>query len=846
MNARFTPEELEELISETLDRKAVEGDGPPAHLRARIRSIPKRERAMSSALEAEPPLSKAVVAEAVTSDDNIQDDNSKHSVAIHEPGDGDAMPLPSLGQELPFEEGVGSSLHSFVRLFALVGLLIFIGIFTFEHLPSSKKIGKKKLISSLQRIFQKENPSLPSTKHQWLAKKYKQLRAPDWSKRQKALQKLEDSLVHDAPMFWTVVGALPRMRRDEQLSTLKMLRRSAEKRMKQAPKQAKGVVKVLRNLASSNTPGLHLQVLKTLSVYHRYSLPAIPMLLESLKGKDWRAGEEATHALVRLAPLKPKSVASLIPLLKSKDRAIQRRAAVVLSSIQLPESMLSNILGLLSSEQLQLKLAVIKSLEGTIPEHVALQRALLKALQQASRPQIKEQLLLALGKVHTLSAEQLHVMLALLGTNSQTMRFATVSTLASLQKRSSLVVPALERALNTSSLLQQEFVLHTIAKIGPPAKETLSRVLSLLKGKVPNVRSAACLALGSMRQGTPSVLKALKQVAKTDTDILVRSSALTALGFFRKEIKRVLPVLIDAFSSPDIRVRKAARHALIRASKKSNKHVVAALSRAIQEKRYHYNTKVPTNENAQRNLVRQNIAKTLEGLGSRAKAATPFLLRYLKDPDLGTRYRALIALGQLGGESEKVSRIALEFLKGEHESLRRASISALKYLKVKRLPFASILVAMHREPVERVKRYARRVLKEQIEDFQDVRQLALRALEESERLQFRWLAPIFMASEKNRSSALPIILQRFSTSGAHTQKRLLKALVRAKPLQTNTIRKWHQLCRLASSKVRLQWVRVLSSWKIPLSRDLLSELSSKDPSKAIRSAAKRAIRASQR
>lgn len=118
------------------------------------------------------------------------------------------------------------------------------------------------------------------------------------------------------------------------------------------------------------------------------------------------------------------------------------------------------------------------------------------------------------------------------------------------------VVPQLETLLDSDDSQITNEALRALFRIGPAAVSTAAKVTKLISSQEPMTKQLAVLTLGQIAHKVPSLcVEPLKSVLP---DPLCCRDAMRTLAFIGPEASGALEQVIQRFSDPDAKVRKAA------------------------------------------------------------------------------------------------------------------------------------------------------------------------------------------------------------------------------------------------------------------------------------------------
>ena len=161
-------------------------------------------------------------------------------------------------------------------------------------------------------------------------------------------------------------------------------------------------------------------------------------------------------------------------------------------------------------------------------------------------------------------------------------------------------VPALQQLLHSPSATIREYAGYALSLIGAPAVPTL---VDALQATDDSVRASAAFALADMGKAAQEAMPALMHAAQ-DPSAWVRRHATEGLGLIGQQVSDAIDV----------------------------SETVQVLTNGLHDDYY---------------WVRDNAARALAKLGTRAEPATPTLITQLEDQDRYVRFHAAVALKQI-------------------------------------------------------------------------------------------------------------------------------------------------------------------------------------------------------
>jgi HEAT repeat protein len=219
---------------------------------------------------------------------------------------------------------------------------------------------------------------------------------------------------------------------------------------------------------------------------------------------------------------------------------------------------------------------------------------------------------------------------------------ASAAALENIPPKSAEEVPKLLRVLSAPSNAEYvtACVIDRLARFGGQAKAAVPAILPFLHHDFISMRSSAADALGQI---DPEAAKKALLNALDDADENIRMTAADGLGAMGPEAQDAIPALIQRLDDQDECVRAASAKALEKIPPKSVDEV-PALQRVLS---------APPDDP----FVIARVIDRLAKFQTRAEAAVPAILPYLRGGDVKARESAAKALIQIDPEAAKRARV---------------------------------------------------------------------------------------------------------------------------------------------------------------------------------------------
>jgi HEAT repeat protein len=408
------------------------------------------------------------------------------------------------------------------------------------------------------------------------------------------------------------------------------------------------------------------------------ALPKIQEALEAERGLgngQMIIFEELVAATINHGGDADKVVPAIIELLKSDDEAVRYRAAKMLARVgRKAEPAVSKLIELLNDPKPQVQAAAIEALTAIGPAAKDAVIALAKKVE-GDDVQLARDAATALRGFGPIAAPAAPALAKALDSNDSSLCLDAANALAAIGPEAVSAIDAIAKHLLDETGRRDERIalLQATAAIGPPAKQAIPAVNTLLTRKEIPVQVAAAETLGKIGAGDPEAIKKLGEVLKvTSNPQAIQHAVLRALaGMGAKGNSAALDVKVYQDQTRDAASKVWASATLVALGSDADTNAKAVLA-ALRDA-------APTAKTA-----RVAAIESAEYLGARAKPGVPDLIEALKDKsaigrtDGGTvREKAAQALGRLGATAKEAIRPLTDMLKETDRAARRAAAEAL-------------------------------------------------------------------------------------------------------------------------------------------------------------------------
>lgn len=457
-------------------------------------------------------------------------------------------------------------------------------------------------------------------------------------------------------------------------------------------------------------------ILRSAYALSRIGAPAIPALIEALKGEDIPKRAGAAKALGGMEAAAAPALPALIENLSNGDQDFRRELVEALSLIGAPavkpltEALASSdaktregaalALGQIGRGAGEAGSALLTNAERD--QDSAAKAAALGALPRVGAP-AERVVPLLLGAIHSNDEQMRRVATnallttrsfgeravsllvedlkspdagmrqraaQILGRMSATAKAAIPALIAKAKQEAGepvyaaalaqIGLPALDPLLKEltapgeKNLSQKEWIFRAMRDMGSPAMDAL---VPALDAKEPMVRAGAARSLEGMPL-TPSTIRRLSELS-ADPDANVRAASLRTLALVRSQRDIVIPKLETALQDQSADVRRAAAAGLAAAGAVA-KIGPAGLAELLNEPE---------------KATQRSAIEALGGLGAAAAPAVPAVTERLKDPTL--QASVLETLGKIGEAAAPAVPQLVELAKTGDETARLGALQAL-------------------------------------------------------------------------------------------------------------------------------------------------------------------------
>ncbi len=294
-----------------------------------------------------------------------------------------------------------------------------------------------------------------------------------------------------------------------------------------------------------------------LEALHDAGAGAVAELLEELESEDPGVRHFAAVALGPLGESASEAVPALVAALRDDDPGVSQAAARALVQIEPDaERILREVL---ADERPEVLLAAAGALAQLDPEDAEARDTLL-ALSSNDDAELREMAVRAIGAAGSGAEAVLHALSRALGDRDRKVRIAAAEALGRLGPAARAATRPLLDAMARSEWDLWEGARASLLSIGPIAAPDL---IEALGSTAPKVAQWAAWGLERLGADSPEVVRSILRELGSPVCAL-RAPLFDVLGRIGDAAKAAVPILTDALSDGEERVREAAREALRR------------------------------------------------------------------------------------------------------------------------------------------------------------------------------------------------------------------------------------------------------------------------------------------
>lgn len=314
---------------------------------------------------------------------------------------------------------------------------------------------------------------------------------------------------------------------------------------------------------------------------------------------------------------------------------------------------------------------------------------LVKLLQEAKQPEVREVAAYALGRIGPDAATQIpELEAALLNDKSPKVKRASAEALGRIGPNRKDVVDYLNRAFTTDDLSVRVACIAGFANV-EPQEEVVVRLSKILEAKTEplELRRAAAFALAQMSWNATSAVPALTDALKDD-DPDLRRVAGWVLGLIGPPAVSAGPQLVKELSDGEDAIRRVAAEALRRIGFEDDKTIAALTDRLLKD----------------RNLdVKTACAVTLGEIGYRPGVASALFKALHAEDDPALMLAAATALAKINPRPNSDVQTLIKVLtKAPFADVRESAIRALGHIHQQPKKTVPALSTALRDPIPTV------------------------------------------------------------------------------------------------------------------------------------------------
>ena len=408
----------------------------------------------------------------------------------------------------------------------------------------------------------------------------------------------------------------------------------------------------------NSSPLVRAHAAHALGEFGAAAKPAVQALVAAAADADPAVRRAASHAVLRLHPGPAVTLPLAKKLLRDADPAVRMR--FLLSLVDLGKEAVPGLRAALKDDEMAKYACLVLSEIG--PDADAAAPELLDRLKTETHPEVRQQVILALGAIRAVDA--VPALIGVVENEKDVDRAAAAFSLGRIGPAAKAAVPTLTKTLDDADPVLKTVSAWALAKIAPDNAQLKDKCVDLLieslLSKDPLARRAAFRGLADLRPGPARVMPTVKRILE-GADKEAAADALQAMASFGE---RTVPALINALKLPEYRPLVAS---ILAAIGPAAKEAVGPLADVA---------KTDASEDARREAL-----LALGAIGPAAEAAVPAAAAALTDSDDRVILAACYALKKIG-PAAKDAIPALKILAGDKDAtLQKAAEKAIQAIE---------------------------------------------------------------------------------------------------------------------------------------------------------------------
>lgn len=406
------------------------------------------------------------------------------------------------------------------------------------------------------------------------------------------------------------------------------------------------------------SPLVRAQAAHQLGAMGEAARPAIESLVALLADTDPHVRATAARAALKIRPGPEVTLPIIKKLLADSDEAARMRFLHTLAD--LGKEVVPGLIESLKDDDLAKYACVVLAEIG--PEAAEAAPALIERLKSEKRPEVRQQLIMALGAVE--SAESAPDLIAIVEDTEHDSRIPAAFALGRLGPSAKQAAAALTKGMDDANPVLKVVCAWALVRVGPDDQSSKDKAIGVLveglSSDNPLVQKAAMRALADLRPKAPGVLPAVKRILEGDN----RELAAEALDILAAMGESAVGQLVEALQKAELRAVAAAVLGHIGPDAKTAVPTLLELLKIEKD---------PTN--------RRELLLALSSIAPTTKEAVPLAIDSLADPEERVVLAACLLLGKIGPDAKEAVPALKKLLDSKDEVIHDFAAKALQSIE---------------------------------------------------------------------------------------------------------------------------------------------------------------------
>lgn len=406
------------------------------------------------------------------------------------------------------------------------------------------------------------------------------------------------------------------------------------------------------------SPVVRIEAAHQLGELGEAAKPAVEPLIALAADADPQVRSAAARAVMKIRPGREVTRPIVKQLLADSDEAVRMRFLHTLAD--LGKEVVPGLIDALKDDELSKYACIVLAEIG--PEAAEAAPALAERLKSEKRPEVRQQLIMALGAVE--SPESVPDLIAIVEDTANESRIPAAFVLGRLGPAAKQAAAALGKGMDDADPVHKMVCAWASVKVSPDDQASKDKAVGLLVDGLssdnPLVQKAAMRALADLRPKAPGILPAIKRILEGEN----REVAAEALEILASLGAPAVEQLTEALQKPEMRAMAAAVLGHIGPDAKA---AVPSLLDLLKTE------KDPTN--------RRELLLALCSIAPETKEAVPLAIAALDDEEERVVLAACLLLSKIGPDAKEALPALKKLSDSKDEAIRDFAAKAVQSIE---------------------------------------------------------------------------------------------------------------------------------------------------------------------